>query len=198
MRLGAPVLLCVDLQQEFVVPGRPWADPDGEDIAEVCIAVLGAARQAGWQLVHSQLHRGGPMLAGEGLHQSIPGCEPKPGEVLLRRAGISAYAHPDLDSIMESASAGVVMIGFSAPMSLTTTLYDAEERGHPLRLLEEACGSADVGDWSAEHTRGLCIDTARRLGRATTRSEYRDVFGHCIPSATHLRTLAHNRLRLVP
>lgn len=198
MKLGAPVLLCLDLQQEFVVPGRPWADPDGEEIAEVCVAVLKAAREAGWTIVHSQLHRGGPMLAGEGLHQSIPGCEPRPGEVLLRRAGISAYAHPDLDSIMEGASGGVVMIGFSAPMSLTTTLYDAEERGHSLQLLEEACGSADVGDWSAEHTRGLCIATARKLERSTTRDGFADVFGVRIPNQTHLRTLAQNRLRLVP
>lgn len=198
MRLGAPILLCVDLQQEFVVPGRPWADPDGDEIAQVCVAALAAARGAGWQVVHSQLHRGGAMLAGTGLHASIPGCEPRPGEVLLRRAGVSAYAHPDLDAIMESASGGVVMIGFSAPMSLTTTLFDAEERGHPLTLLEEACGSADVGDWSAEHTRGLCIANARKLGRATTRDHFREVFGVRIPNATHLRTLAHSRLRLVP
>ncbi|WP_375283979.1 cysteine hydrolase family protein [Marinicauda pacifica] len=198
MKLGAPILLCMDLQQEFVVPGRPWADPEGEEIAEICVTVLRAAREAGWTIIHSQLHRGGPMLDGQGLHQSILGCEPKPGEVLLRRAGISAYAHPELDSIMQGATSGVVMIGFSAPMSLTTTLYDAEDRGQPLKLLEEACGSAEVGDWSAEHTRGLCIATARKLNRSVTRDDFADVFGVRIPHEMHLRTLAKSRLRLVP
>lgn len=60
------------------------------------------------------------------------------------------------------------MIGFSAPMSLTSTLYDAEDRRVRLSLVEGAIGGADVGEWAADDTRALCCDTARRLGRAAT------------------------------
>ncbi|MCC5996607.1 MAG: isochorismatase family protein [Oceanicaulis sp.] len=164
---GVPVLLCLDLQQEFIAPGRPWADPDGDGVAQMCTRIISGAREAGWLLVHAHLYQGAPMIAGHGLTQPIPGCEPRPGEVLLRRAGVSAYAHPDLDGILDGGGSGrAYLIGFSAPMSLTATLFDAADRGHPLTLIEEAVGAADVGEWGAEHTRALCTDTARKMDRA--------------------------------
>ena len=104
--------------------------------------------------------------------------------MLLRRAGVSAYAHPDLDGILEGCTdAAAYMIGFSAPMSLTTTLFDAEDRAHSLSLIEEAVGSADVGEWSAEHARALCIDTARKLGRATCRVDLGVLGGEAVSAA---------------
>lgn len=172
MKLGVPVLLCLDLQMEFVAPNRTWSDPEGERIASVCASILSEARAAGWAIVHAQMHPGGPIMAGHGLHQSAPGCEPLAGEVLLRRAGVSAYSHPDLDGIMECAmGAPVYVIGFSASTSMTATFLDAGERLHPLNMVEEAIGAAEVGDWSADHNRALCLETARRVGRLASRSE---------------------------
>ena len=169
MLLGVPVLVCLDLQMEFVAPGRPFADPDGEAAAAICADVIARARQAGWSVVHAQLHQGGPLMAGLGLTQPIPGCEPRPGEVLLRRAGVSAYAHPDLDGIMEGAlGAQAYLIGFSAGTSLNATLFDAQDRGHDLTLIKEAVGAADVGEWASEENRALCIETARGMGRAVS------------------------------
>lgn len=169
MLLDTPVLLCLDLQMEFVAPGRPFADPDAEAIASLCSDLIAEARQAGWSVVHAQLHQGGPLIAGYGLTQPAKGCEPRPGEVLLRRAGVSAFAHPDLDGVLESGmDSGAYVIGFSAPLSLTATLFDAEDRGHRLSLVEEAIGGADVSEWSAEESRALCVDTARRLNRSIT------------------------------
>ncbi len=169
MIIGVPVLLCMDLQQEFIAPGRPFADPDGDQIGAVCADLLAQARAAGWTVVHALLHQGGPVIAGHGLTQPIRGCEPRPGEVVLRRAGVSAFAHPDMDGILEScADADAYMIGFCAPMSLTSTLFDAEDRRLTLNLVEGAIGGADVGEWSADDTRALCCDTARRLKRSVT------------------------------
>ncbi|MEO1039421.1 MAG: isochorismatase family protein [Pseudomonadota bacterium] len=189
MVLGTPLLLCVDLQMEFIAPGRPWADPDGEELAQSCISVLDHARRSGWTIVHTQLHQGGPMLEGGGaMPRSIPGCAPRREEVLLKRAGISAFAHPDLDGVLAACQEeGSVMIGFTAPMSLTTTLYDAADRGHSLKLLEEACGAAHVGEWGAEHTRALCLATAEKLGRLTSLADYDGALGQL---ATLRRALA--------
>lgn len=175
MLLETPVLLCLDLQMEFVAPGRPFADPDADAVAALCKTLIEEAREAGWSVVHAQLHQGGPLIAGHGLTQSIKGCEPRPGEVLLRRAGVSAFAHPDLDGVLEaSMGGGAYVIGFSAPLSLTSTLLDAEDRGHRLSLVEEAIGGADVSEWSAEESRALCIDTARRIRRTVTFMELRE------------------------
>jgi len=168
MLLGVPVLVCLDLQMEFVAPGRPWADPDGEAVGAICADVIARARAAGWSLVHAQLHQGAPLIAGAGMTQPISGCEPRPGEVLLRRAGVSAYAHPDLDGILEgSLDAKGYLIGFSAGTSLNATLFDAQDRGHDLTLLEDAVGAADIGEWASEENRALCVETARGMGRAT-------------------------------
>lgn len=177
MILGVPVLLCMDLQQEFVAPGRPFADPEGDAIAAVCARLLTEARNAGWSVIHAQLHQGGPVIAGYGLTQPIAGCEPRPGEVLLRRAGVSAFAHPDMEGLLESCTgADAYMIGFSAPMSLTSTLFDAQNRRLPLTLVEGAIGGADVGEWGADETRALCCDTARRMKRLVTLQALDGVF----------------------
>ncbi|KAA5801042.1 cysteine hydrolase [Alkalicaulis satelles] len=176
---GVPVLLCLDLQQEFVAQGRPWADPDGDCVAATCARIIAGARDSGWSLVHTHLYQGAPMIAGHGLTQPIPGCEPRPGEVLLRRAGVSAYAHPDLEGLLEGWGGRAYLIGFSAPMSLTATLFDSSDRGHGLTLIEEAVGAADVGEWGAEHTRALCIDTARKMDRAI---RLNDVEGLSLPA----------------
>ncbi|WP_019961998.1 cysteine hydrolase family protein [Woodsholea maritima] len=173
-----PILLCVDLQKEFITPHRPWADPRGEAIAETCRQVIAAARAHDWFVVHTQLHRGGPLIDGEGLPQAIKGCEPRPGEVVLKRAGISAYAHPDLEGVLEGGGPdGAVMIGFSGPMSLTTTLYDAVDRGHKVSLLREACGSTEVGEWDADHTRELCLATAQKLNRLVSQADFAGQLG---------------------
>jgi nicotinamidase-related amidase len=178
MLLDTPVLLCLDLQMEFVAPGRPFADPDAEAITALCSDLIAEARDAGWSVVHAQLHQGGPLIAGYGLTQPVKGCEPRPGEVLLRRAGVSAFAHPDLDDVLESGlDSGAYVIGFSAPLSLTATLFDAEDRGHRLCLVEEAIGGADVSEWSAEESRALCVDTARRLKRSITLAALRERLG---------------------
>lgn len=166
----------MDLQLEFTAPGRPFADPDGDEIGAICADLIAGAREAGWTLVHTQLHQGGPLIAGHGIIQPIPGCEPRPGEVLLRRAGVSAFAHPDMQGVLDSAmGATAYMIGFSAPMSLTTTLFDAEDRRVALSLVDGAFGGADLGEWSAEDTRALCRDTAERMNRLVTLDQ---VFGH--------------------
>lgn len=185
MGIDEPLLFCLDLQQEFVTPGRPWADPYGDEISYPCSLVLKSARDAGWTIAHSQLHRGAPMMDGPGcMPQSIPGCEPRPGEVLLKRAGISAYAHPDMDELLsfdmmsESRAIRAIMIGFSASTSLKTTLYDARDRGHKLYLLEEAVGSSDTPEWSAEEARALCVKAARDLNLSCTKFAYDEVLGH--------------------
>ena len=201
MGYDEPLLICMDLQQEFVTPGRPWADPDGEEISEVCEQTIKATREACWTLIHMQLHRGSPMMDGPCLPQSIPGCEPRKGEVVLKRSGVSAYSHPDLDGLLspyldpDASKPSCIMIGFSAGTSLTSTLYDAQDRCHNLKLLEEACGSADAGDWSAEHTRALCIKTARELDRSVRKSAFPGILDN-IPDRTLERTIRQARLDL--
>lgn len=166
MAIDAPILICMDLQQEFIAPGRPFADPEGDEIAAICQNLIEQARAAGWTVLHTHLHQGGSIIAGHGLTQPIAGCEPLAGEILLRRAGVSAYAHPDLDEILANRhDDNVYLIGFSGPLSLTQTLFDAQDRGHQLQLVQNAVGGADVGEWSADETRALVQDTARKLSR---------------------------------
>jgi len=165
-----PVLICVDLQEEFATAGRPWADPDAGRIAAVCRRVIAGARTAGWRLVHTRLETGGPMADGGGLKRVIAGCEPMAEEILLRRPGVSIFSHPEMDGLLaEAGEAGVpvVMTGFCAPMSLSASLFDAHDRGRPLALLEDACGGATIGAWSARETRLFCAATAAKLGRLT-------------------------------
>jgi nicotinamidase-related amidase len=175
MLLDTPVLLCLDLQMEFIAPGRPFADPDGDLIAARCSELIQDAREAGWSVVHTQLHRGGPLIAGQGLTQPIPGCEPRPGEVLLRRAGVSAFAHPDLEGVLQGAAeSGAYVIGFSAPLSLTSTLFDAEDRGQTLRLSTAPWAGRMSANGARRNPARLLVHTAERLNRSITLEALQD------------------------
>ncbi len=161
-------LICVDLQEEFVLPGRPWADPQGPEVLDACRRALQAAREARWRIAHAHLKRGGPMTDPRALVCPASGCRPEPGEILLRRPGVSIFSHPETCELVAEAAdseAPVIMLGFSAPMSLSASLFDAHDRGLPLSLLKGAAGGANIGAWRAQETRDFCEAIAAKLGR---------------------------------
>ena len=166
MDSNRPVLICMDLHREFITPGRPWADPDGERVSKQCSKIMQHGRANAWTLIHIQLDRDAPFLFRAQLDQIITGCEPRADEVSLQRAGVSAYSHLDVFDILESLKhRDIYLIGFSAPTSITHTLFDAKANSHLIKIVESAIGSMDLEDWGAKYARLLCFDTAKRLGR---------------------------------
>jgi nicotinamidase-related amidase len=135
-------LVCLDLQREFVVPGRPSYAAANAAVVAACRRVLEIARAARWRVVHSQ-HRdeGPPPAAHEMFGAPIEGLRPLVSESVFFRRGLSAFGNPAFAAELRRARGGeVFLIGFSLPDSCLATALAAVDEGLSLTLLEDAVG----------------------------------------------------------
>jgi len=152
-------LICLDLQRDYVVPGRPRYVPANAGVVEACRRVLGHARQAGWRVVHSQeRHETAPTLM---FGAPIEGLQPLVTESVFFRRGLSAFANPAFASkLSEARGADVHLIGFSLPDTCLATALAARDEGLSLTLIEDAIGTGAAAS-TAEAARAVLEPHAR-------------------------------------
>jgi nicotinamidase-related amidase len=139
-----PWLVCLDLQREFVISGRPLFAPESAQQLEVCKLVLSAARANGWGVTHCLTRRAcGLFRAGSQFIRPIDGLEPWPDEVVIYREGLSAFSAPQMRRMAKvMTGADLLLIGFSLNESLLATALEAAELGLGVTLIEDAVGAS--------------------------------------------------------
>jgi len=155
-------LVCLDLQREYVVPGRPRYAPTHTGVVLACRQVLDAARAGGWRVVHSQMRDDslGPSTR-EMFGAPIEGLRPRVTEPVFFRRELSAFANPAFAAELRGAlGAEVFLIGFCLADTCLATALAAVDAGLELTLVEDAVGSGP--------TEGL-VDAARSLLRPFVR-----------------------------
>ena len=137
-------LICLDLQRDYVVPGRPRYSIANTEVAATCARVLGMAREDGWRVVHSQ-YRAETVAPWprELFGAPIEGLRPLVSEPVYFRRGLSAFANPGFTAELRGArGADVYLIGFSlSDTCLATALAGVE--GLSLTLVEDAVGATE-------------------------------------------------------
>ncbi|MBS0410675.1 MAG: isochorismatase family protein [Proteobacteria bacterium] len=145
-----PRLVCLDLQREYVVPGRPlYADGAGR-VAETCATVLQHARLAGWRVVHVQRRHADGLFERSGYFGApIEGLRPLITEPVFARSGLSAFCNPDFAVEMREAwGEDVYLMGFSLDRTCIATVFAAADAGLSVSVLCDATGVA--GDLDAD------------------------------------------------
>jgi nicotinamidase-related amidase len=131
-------LICMDLQREYVVPGRPRYAAENEKVVAACARVLTMAREDGWRIVHSQLHPAERGMFGA----PIEGLRPLISEPVFFRRGLSAFANPAFASELRGAlGEEVYLIGFSLADTCIATALAGIDEGLALTLIEDAVGA---------------------------------------------------------
>jgi nicotinamidase-related amidase len=138
-----PWLVCLDLQRDYVVPGRPRYAAANADVAAVCAEVLGFARDEGWRIVHSQLREDDAAPWPRDLfHAPIEGLRPLISEPVFFRHGLSAFNNPAFAAELGLARGKeVVLIGFSLADTCLATALAGVDAGLSLVLVEDAVGA---------------------------------------------------------
>lgn len=155
-------LVCLDLQREYVVPGRACYSPAHAAVVLACRQALDVARADGWRVVHSQTRADDIGLTPRDMFGApIEGLRPLVTEPVFFRRTLSAFANPAFAAEMRAArGAEVFLIGFSLAGSCLATALAAVDEGLELTLLDDAVG-AGPSDGVA--------DAARRLLRPFVR-----------------------------
>jgi nicotinamidase-related amidase len=138
-------LICLDLQRDYVVPGRPRYSIANTEVAATCAQVLGLARDEGWRVVHSQ-YRGDAVAPWprELFGAPIEGLRPLVSEPVYFRRGLSAFANPGFTAELRGArGADVYLIGFSLSDTCLATALAGVDEGLSLTLVEDAVGASE-------------------------------------------------------
>jgi nicotinamidase-related amidase len=163
-RRREPLLICLDLQRDYVATGRPRYAPANAAVAEACIGVLKRARAGGWRIVHSQRQRALEAAFGAALFNApIEGLRPLISEPVFIRRCLSAFSEPEFAAELHEAKADTVyLIGFSLADTCLATTLAAVDHGLTLTLIEDALGGvAADGEPAARFARSILSPFAR-------------------------------------
>lgn len=152
-----PVLLLVDLQQDFLA--RPGLVPAAERIVAACAGLLGACRARSIPVLHARTRITAdgadamPHWRRLGIRACVagsPGAEPPPelaaaaGEPVFHKTFYSPFQDPRLLPTLERLGAGPLLLaGLYEHACLRQTVLEAYARGFEIWLAADATGSDD-------------------------------------------------------
>jgi nicotinamidase-related amidase len=140
----AQLLLCMNLQKEYLVAGRRHSMAGTDDVLTACAAIIEVWRGRRWPVVHlKRIARTAWFDPANSMSDWIDVFRPRPGELVFDHPLPSAYSSARFAAYMtEIASAlRAVTIGFSLDGSILATVIDGFHRGHNLRVTADAVAS---------------------------------------------------------
>ena len=147
-RPSRPVLLPIDMQQAFDLPGRPRRGNPAVD--RNGLALLAAWRAKGWPIIHVRHDSVEPDSWFRPEHPGNalrPGFEPAGGEALVGKSVNSAFIGTDLDLRLRRLGAdAVVAFGMTTDMCVSTTVRTGANMGWPMIVVGDACDCCDLPD----------------------------------------------------
>lgn len=79
---------------------------------------------------------------GSREHEIVDELKPLPGEHVLRKTTIGAFASTGIDSLLRALGCDqLYLTGVSTNMCVETTAREAADRGYAVTLVEDACGT---------------------------------------------------------
>lgn len=170
-RASAPWLLCLNLNREYVTPGRPLHAQSGVKAAGSARTLLYGARERGWTVAHIQARRS--RLANlNDFAQPIEDLEPLPCEPLYLVSKCSALTHLDLRARLSAdRPPALFLIGFTLAQEGLATMFDAVDLGLAVRVVADAVASPPIGDRSSAEIDRAALAIAASLAEITISSE---------------------------
>jgi nicotinamidase-related amidase len=135
-----PLLVALDVQREYVTPGRPLHLRGIEPALENCRRLLAHARARNWPVAHVR-HLQDSHIFNATMEWSrfVEGFEPRGHEMVFTKENLSCYSASEFVRLMESAVHNqVYLMGFEAQACCLSTLVDAFHRGHALAFVGDA------------------------------------------------------------
>ena len=168
-----PRLVCLDLQREYVVPGRPLYAEGAGRVAETCAAVLRHARAHHWRIVHARRRQAEGLFDRAGYFGApIEGLRPLISEPVFARSGLSAFCNADFAAEMcDARGEEVFLIGFSLNKTCLATVFAAADMGLNVTILTDATGAAGAGEPEARQLREAAERMLSPLARLATSDE---------------------------
>ncbi|HUP67024.1 MAG TPA: cysteine hydrolase family protein [Sphingomicrobium sp.] len=170
--LDRAVLLPIDMQQAF--DRAPWPRRWNHEVDANGLALIGAWRSAGRQIIHvrhDSVQPDSTLAPGTPGNEFRPGFGPVDGEALVTKTVNSAFIGTDLDQRLKQLGARrVVAFGISTDMCVSTTIRMGANLGWDMILAPDACDCFDLP--AADGTGWICAEDVQRAHVATLAFEF--------------------------
>ncbi|MFX4221874.1 MAG: cysteine hydrolase family protein [Thalassobaculum sp.] len=104
---------------------------------------------------------------GSEEHRIVEGLEPLPGELIVRKTSIGAFASTGLDHLLRCMGwDNLYMTGVSTNMCVETTAREAADRGYHVTMVEDGCATT-----RKELHEGTMMNFQRLFGRVRSTDE---------------------------
>jgi nicotinamidase-related amidase len=79
---------------------------------------------------------------GSREHEIIDELKPLPGDVVINKTSVGAFASTGIDSVLRAMQRDqLYMVGVSTNMCVDTTAREAADRGYAVTMVDDACGT---------------------------------------------------------
>ena len=145
-----PILICADLQTEYLTEGRCHVITDAEAVTSRCLELLTLWRGNLWPVIHlKRIAQAAWFNPASNLTDWIADLKPRPGELAFEHPLPSAYSSTRFADYMSNMkSIRCVLLGFSLDETILSTVVDGFHRSHRYQVVSDAvaCRRAGVGD----------------------------------------------------
>jgi nicotinamidase-related amidase len=166
-------LVVVDVQNEYVTPGRPFNIQSIAPSLARCADVLAQARSEGWPVAHVQHLQSGSIFAhGSQEAALVEGFEPRSGEELITKGDFSCYsAEAYRRFVATNRGRELVIVGYGATMCVLSTIIDGYHRGDKYVLVTDATAAKAAGGLSEEALHLHVVTILGTFARQTSTAE---------------------------
>src|ERR1700730_1999581 len=148
-----PILVCADLQTEYLTEGRRHVITAAEAITSRCLELMTLWRNHLWPVMHlKRIAQAAWFNPASNLTDWIAELKPKPGGPAVEHPLPSAYSPSRFAEYMANMrNIRCVVAGFSLDETILSTVVDGFHRSHRYWIVSDAvaCRRPGVGDAAA-------------------------------------------------
>jgi hypothetical protein len=145
-----PILICADLQIEYLTEGRSHVISDADVVMLRCLELMTLWRDNLWPVMHlKRIAQAAWFNPASNLTNWIAEMKPRPGELAFEHPLPSAYSSSRYAEYMANLrSIRCVLLGFSLDETVLSTVVDGFHRSHRYQVVSDAvaCRRSGVGD----------------------------------------------------
>ena len=145
-----PILVCADLQTEYLTEGRRHVIADAEAITARCRELMTLWRGNLWPIIHlKRIAQAAWFNPASNLTDWISDLKPRPGELAFEHPLPSAYRSQRFAEYMANMkNIRCVVLGFSLDETILSTAVDGFHRSHRYQVVNDAvaCRRQGIGD----------------------------------------------------
>ncbi|HWG07285.1 MAG TPA: isochorismatase family protein [Beijerinckiaceae bacterium] len=167
-----PILVCADLQIEYLTEGRSHFIPDAAAISLRCLELITLWRSNLWPVVHlKRIAQAAWFNPASNLTDWIAELKPRPGELAFEHPLPSAYSSTRFAEYMSNMKdIRCVLSGFSLDETILSTVVEGFHRSHRYQLVSDAVACRLPGGGDAASYRqavGMVIGNYARILAST-------------------------------